>query len=54
MPQPGANGSRTTCFVGPDSFVKAMGLPARSVVRINAPQQQVLYQNRMHMNGMWG
>ena len=55
VPQPGANGSRTTCSVGPDSFVKAMGLPARRVVRINAPRQGTLYtSNRAHLSGLWG
>jgi hypothetical protein len=30
-------------WVGPDSFVKAMGRPCRRVVRINAPLTQALY-----------
>jgi hypothetical protein len=52
-----AGGTRTTQFVGPDSFVKAMTQPCRRVVRINAPQPQVLYDNsaraRVGMRGIW-
>jgi hypothetical protein len=30
-------------WIGPDSFVKAMGRPCRRVVRINAPATTALY-----------
>lgn len=47
-------GGRVTEWVGPRSFVRDFTTPCRLVTRINAPQQQVLYQNRAHMNGLWG
>jgi hypothetical protein len=31
-------------WIGPDSFVKSMGLPCRRVVAITAPAGTVLYQ----------
>ena len=40
-------------FVGPDSFVKAMGLPGRRVVKINAPEQRTLYSNRREAASTW-
>lgn len=47
-------GGRVTEWIGRESFVKQLTTPARRVTRINAPQQQVLYQNRAHLNGLWG
>jgi hypothetical protein len=49
------NGQKTHLFIGPDSFVKAMGLPARRA-RILAPPQQVLAGDgaaRRAMAGTW-
>jgi hypothetical protein len=39
-------GQKIREWVGPDSFVKAMGLPCRRVVRINRPAPaEVLYES---------
>jgi hypothetical protein len=54
VPQPGPNGSRTTLFVGPDSFCKALTTPARRVVSFSAPQREILYQNRSYLKGLFG
>jgi hypothetical protein len=49
-----AGGTRTTRFIGPDSFVKAMTLPARRVVRINKPVVETLYNSaKAAMSGIW-
>jgi hypothetical protein len=49
-------GLKTREWIGPDSFVKAMGLPCRRVVRINAPATTPLYQSayaKAAMSGGW-
>jgi hypothetical protein len=49
-------GFKTREWVGPDSFVKAMGLPCRRVLRINAPATTALYASadaKRAMGGIW-
>jgi hypothetical protein len=49
-------GLKTREWIGPDSFVKAMGLPCRRVLRINAPATTPLYASadaKRAMSGGW-
>jgi hypothetical protein len=49
-------GLKTREWVGPDSFVKAMGMPCRRVLRINAPVGNALYaasDAKAAMRGIW-
>jgi hypothetical protein len=49
-----AGGTRMTEWIGPTSFVKAMTLPARRVVRINKPDVETLYNSaKAAMSGIW-
>ena len=49
-----AGGSRSTEWIGPTSFVRELGTPCRRVVSFSAPRREILYQNRAHLNGLWG
>jgi hypothetical protein len=43
-----------TTFVGPDSFVRQLGVPCRRVTRISAPLRETVWQSRAHTNGLYG
>jgi hypothetical protein len=47
-------GAKQRHWIGPDSFVKSMGLPVRRVLRINVPPMSTLYSaDRSGMRGIF-